>query len=337
MSISIPTYNRAHYLGRLLTILHEQSANDPRVEVIVSDNASTDGTKELVEDFLRRGMNLRYVRNDVNVGGDENIRRCYAMSQGKYAWVFGDDDVLAPGALRKILSLLTAKEYDLLFLAPYHFPGDAVDTLPKRRLWRDVFNVTSSPLRLVDLVDTHSDLMFITSVIINKERASDVVDADLSGFVKDNIIQMAWILPVLKNMRLALFADARLIGQATFNAAGGFDAAHYFGWRFKKALESWLDADSELSKRLIDNHLTMWVAPWLDWLWNNDKMSKERIDVVDPHQNLLPIYGDNRRYWICVYPMIVLPAFLARVWAFPWLVRRKLLRLWYQTVTPSAR
>ena len=76
LSISIPTYNRAQCLGRLLAILHEQSANDPRVELIVSDNASKDGTREMAEDFLRRGMKLRYVRNDVNVGGDENIRRC---------------------------------------------------------------------------------------------------------------------------------------------------------------------------------------------------------------------------------------------------------------------
>ena len=73
LSISVPTYNRARCLERLLTILHEQSADDPRVELIVSDNASTDGTQAVAEDFLRRGMNFRYVRNQVNVGGDENI------------------------------------------------------------------------------------------------------------------------------------------------------------------------------------------------------------------------------------------------------------------------
>jgi glycosyltransferase involved in cell wall biosynthesis len=305
------------------------------VEVIVSDNASTDVTKALVEDFLQRGMKLRYVRNEVNVGGDENIRRCYAMASGKYTWVFGDDDVIAPGALTTILSLLSAGEYDLVFLASYPFPGDATDTLPKRRWWLDAYNVTSDPLRFVDLVDTHSDLMFITSMIINRERAQESVVADNSRYVANNIIQLSWILPVLKNMRRGLYVDAQLVGIATLNAAGGYDAGHYFGLRFKAALDCWLDTESALSKRLINNHLTMWVTPWLDWMWNIENMSRDKIDVVDPHQNLLPIFGSNPRYWTCVYPMIVLPELLAKTWAFPWLVRRKLMRLWYQTITPK--
>ncbi len=334
LSISIPTYNRVQCLERLLTILHEQSANDPRVELIVSDNASTDGASAVVEDFLRRGMKLRYIRNQVNVGGDENIRRCYTMARGKYTWVFGDDDVIAPGALRKLLALLETSEYDLLFLAPYHFPGEGTRFLPHRRARRDVLKVTTSPLRLADLVDTHSDFMFISSVIINRERADGVVPADLTPYVADNIIQLAWILPVLKNLRRGMFLDAQWIGQATLNAAGGFDATHYYGRRFMKALDTALGPDSPLKRRLINNHLTMWAFCWLEWRWHN--ISKEKIDVADPHRNLLPVYGSNPRYWLSVYPLIAFPEFLAKIWAFPWLARRKLLRLWYQAITTSA-
>lgn len=43
-----------------------------------------------------------------------------------------------------------------------------------------------------DLVDTHSDFMFISAVIINRERANGVVPADLTAYVADNIIQLAW-------------------------------------------------------------------------------------------------------------------------------------------------
>lgn len=334
LSISIPTYNRSHCLARLLTILQEQAANDPRVEVIVSDNASADNTREVAEDFLRRGMSLRYVQNEVNVGGDENIRRCYAMARGRYAWVFGDDDVIAPGGLQAILSLLETSECDLVFLAPYHFPEGA-RFLPSPRLRGDVVKVTTSALRLIDLVDTHSDLMFISSVIVDRRRASGLVSADLKPYVAGNIVQLGWILPVLRNLRRGMFVDAQLIGQATLNAAGGFDAGQYYGPRFTKAVNSWLEPDSPLAKRLIDNHLTMWAASWLDWKWRT--ISKEKIEVVDPHRNLVPVYGRNFRYWLCVYPLIVLPQFLAKIWAFPLLARRKLLRLWYQAIPPSAK
>ena len=66
------------------------------------------------------------------------------MTRGKYAWVFGDDDVIAPGALRKILSLLEASCYDLIFLAPYHFPGESDRFLPSRPLRRACSTVTSA-------------------------------------------------------------------------------------------------------------------------------------------------------------------------------------------------
>jgi hypothetical protein len=79
----------------------------------------------------------------------------------------------------------------------------------------------------------------------------------------------------------------------------------------------------------------MWAFVWLEWRWHN--ISREKIEVTDPHRTLLPIYGGNPLYWACVYPIIVLPELLAKLWAFPWLVRRKLLRFLYQTITPSAR
>jgi abequosyltransferase len=334
LSISIPTYNRMKYLERLLTILYdEQSANDPRVELIVSDNVSTDGTRAVVEDFIRRGMKLRYVCNEINRGGDDNFCRCYSRMRGKYVWIVGDDDVIAPGALQKILSLLEASEYDLLFLAPYQFPAAGDQFLPRRRLKPDVLKVTTSSLRLVDLIDTYSDFIFITAVIINKERAN--IQVDLASYVDGNIVQMAWILSVLKNLRRGMFVDAQWVGMGTFNAAGDYDGSHFYGSRFKKALNCWLEPDSPLAKKLTNNHLTMWAFVWLEWKWHST--SKVKIAVADAHRNLLPVYGRNPRYWLCVYPLIVLPEFLARVWAVPWLVRRKLLRLWYQAITPSLK
>ena len=142
-------------------------------------------------------------------------------------------------------------------------------------------------------------------------------------------------MPILRNLRKAMFLDAQLVGLGAHNAAGGFNAPHYYGRRFIKALDGALEPDSPLRKRLINNHLTMWAFVWLEWRWNN--ISKQKIDVAEPHRNLLPIYGRNPRYWVCVYPLIVLPELLAKIWAFPWLARRKLLRIWYQATTPSTR
>ena len=45
LTIAIPTYNRCDYLQKLLAVLHDQIACEPRVELVISDNASTDKTE----------------------------------------------------------------------------------------------------------------------------------------------------------------------------------------------------------------------------------------------------------------------------------------------------
>ena len=89
------------------------------------------------------------------------------MAQGKYAWVFGDDDVIAPGALHAILSpFLKVQSTICCFWPPIIFRAMGIDISPIEGCGRRI-QCHDESLRLADLVDTHSDLMFISSVIIN--------------------------------------------------------------------------------------------------------------------------------------------------------------------------
>jgi glycosyltransferase involved in cell wall biosynthesis len=51
LTIAIPNFNRAGYLKELLSLLAAQLRNEPRVELIISDNASPDETPAVVQDF----------------------------------------------------------------------------------------------------------------------------------------------------------------------------------------------------------------------------------------------------------------------------------------------
>ncbi len=75
ISIAIPTYNRASILAETLSALatHPELMGDD-VELVISDNASTDTTAEVVRDFTARtGKAVRFSRNDRNLGIDGNI------------------------------------------------------------------------------------------------------------------------------------------------------------------------------------------------------------------------------------------------------------------------
>ena len=90
LSICIPTYNRLPFLKELLpAILRQVDAGRDEVEVVVSDNASTDDTA----DYLRSLLNpcLRWWTNETNIGGDRNFLKCVAEAKGEYVWLFGDD------------------------------------------------------------------------------------------------------------------------------------------------------------------------------------------------------------------------------------------------------
>lgn len=116
LSICIPTYNRAKHIKRLIKYLADEieSIDLSLIEVIVSNNASTDSTKEILAKAGSQYSWLRINNNEKNIGAHANMLLLYSISIGKYIWIPGDDDYLKKGLLKSILSILT--QYDLSYL-----------------------------------------------------------------------------------------------------------------------------------------------------------------------------------------------------------------------------
>ncbi|WP_135211580.1 glycosyltransferase [Vitreimonas flagellata] len=108
LSLCITTYNRASWLSAALANLSRlwPNAHD-EVEIVVCDNASTDNTAEIVAPYLGR-EDFTYVRNPVNVGMLGNLRETALAANGEYVWILGDDDLLVPGAIEKVLAAIDA-------------------------------------------------------------------------------------------------------------------------------------------------------------------------------------------------------------------------------------
>ena len=102
------------------------------IEIIVSDNDSTDNTAEVVNDAISKGLNIRYIRNETNIGSDANFAQCFNLATGKYVMIMGDDDQFTTSAISSILQQLEhAKEdYGVVFLKAYAFEQSAELELP---------------------------------------------------------------------------------------------------------------------------------------------------------------------------------------------------------------
>ena len=92
LSICIPTYNRAELLKNTLAYLAETL--DPSYEITVSNNASTDNTLEVLEDFKGKWNNLRYVTQSKLLTATQNFGAALCLATGKYSYSFCDDDRL---------------------------------------------------------------------------------------------------------------------------------------------------------------------------------------------------------------------------------------------------
>jgi abequosyltransferase len=104
LSICIPTYNRARFIGEALESIVAQATDD--VEIVISDNASTDGTGEIVAAFAARFPRIRYACWNANVGFDRNVMRVVELATGGYCWFLGSDDRIEPGAVAAVLGAL---------------------------------------------------------------------------------------------------------------------------------------------------------------------------------------------------------------------------------------
>lgn len=99
LSICIPTYNRCGYLQNSLnSIICQREFQDGRVEVVISDNASTDETEALGKEYASRYKNIRYFRNYENVR-DRNFPIALSRGIGVYRKLSNDGLLYCSGSL----------------------------------------------------------------------------------------------------------------------------------------------------------------------------------------------------------------------------------------------
>jgi abequosyltransferase len=107
ISICIPTYNRKDYLRELLQEIANQSNAQFCYEVCISDNNSTDGTKEFIDNYKANSpFPIKFRKNELNVGAYINIIKAAELATGEYTWLFGDDDSFVSGALEGIYRMI---------------------------------------------------------------------------------------------------------------------------------------------------------------------------------------------------------------------------------------
>lgn len=127
LSICIPTYNRSSQLASTLLDLQRCSAVlGDQIEILVSDNCSSDSTEELVE-ALPYNFPVKYFRQDVNTGPTGNYLFLLSKAIGVYCWVTGDDDIIFADEIIRFVNFIKSYPACSLFIVDTQLShGDSV-------------------------------------------------------------------------------------------------------------------------------------------------------------------------------------------------------------------
>lgn len=104
VSVGLPVFNGQRFLRPCLDSVLGQSFAD--FELIISDNASTDATPDIVAEYARRDRRIRFERSDKNEGAAWNHRRVFGLARGRYFKWVGGDDICHPDFLRMCVAVL---------------------------------------------------------------------------------------------------------------------------------------------------------------------------------------------------------------------------------------
>jgi glycosyltransferase involved in cell wall biosynthesis len=101
-TVAIPAYNQKAFIEKAIRSALEQDV--PGLEIVVVDDASSDGTWELLQGFAQQGVRLH--RNERNLGLFGNFNRCLELARTPYVRLLLGDDALAANCLARELALM---------------------------------------------------------------------------------------------------------------------------------------------------------------------------------------------------------------------------------------
>ena len=304
LTIAIPTWNRSPYLALTLEQLSRElnRVDENSVEVLVSDNCSTDNTPHVVEAHTSPELPLRYVRNAENIGSDGNTAQCFNLARGKYVLILGDDDLLFDGTLASLCSHLQANEYGVVCLRPYGYERDFRREHPGGRGKLREFTDAGDFLAAIGPYMT-----LISSCVINKSLLASMDARDYCG---GNLVQVHFVIEAALGSARNLFVDDYQVA-CKRNNSGGYDFSRVFVEEFGRLLDD--------GKRLglSDGAITkietrMLVGYYPTYLLRERRQQSGDLAATKARFNAR--FGRRRLYRLWLAPILDLPRPLGIAW-----------------------
>lgn len=207
VSILIPNYNYARYLPECLDSVLSQTYNN--IECVISDNASTDNSWEIIESyrekFKKRGYIFKTFHNEKNMGSSFNCRQCKDNSTGDYTYYLCSDDSIEPTLIERAMKIFARSDEIGLVI----FNRNDMDENGTKKESIPFYNESCIiPGEAQAAVFMMAGVAVLSQCIYKKSKAKMITDLDKKvRFVGD------WYL----NFRMCMVSDVAYIKEPLYN------------------------------------------------------------------------------------------------------------------------
>lgn len=309
LTVAIPTYNGAKTIGNMLDLLLPQV--DERVEVIVSDNCSTDDTPQIIAEYMKRYPYLQYIRAEKNEGSDVNFLNCMRRAQGAFTMFISDDDIIIENALQKVLSYLERhKDVQLVYMETVAFKDQYVSK-------EHCTSFRLNPIQVEHDVYTNDKAVFFeymkhvfghTSVHIwSTHRFNQIVNPE--QFIGTYFLQL-YIDILCANQETDMLGVIKgpIIAIGDYGSISNLDTGYVEGVVFRKAIEFASNNGYSYSQQIKFFQRKISVL-------GRNALIKERAAGVKKTKiiNLIRCSWQYPYVWFHLYPYFFVPSFLCRL------------------------
>jgi len=203
VSISMTVFNAAPFIAKTIESLLAQE--HPCLELIISDNASEDGSSEICRDYARRDDRIRFYRNTMNMGPARSSIKAVDLCSGEFIMCAADHDVYHPRFIPVLLNVLQQEESAVVAYPrtvmidekdqPVELVADALDTRgldPSRRFsktiwefsWGNMFYGLHRASFLKKALDYYTTIGSDHTIFAKLSLVGSVVQADTPLFFR---------------------------------------------------------------------------------------------------------------------------------------------------------
>ena len=306
LTIAIPTYNGSKTIRYMMDILMPQC--DDTVEVLVSDNCSTDETPDIIAKYQESYPQIKYIRNENNIGPDANFLQCMKLATGRFVHLLSDDDILMESALEKILSYLCKYEdVTLVYLYSKGFRGHYISaercSAPAKQPDEDI--CTTDKRVFMDFAGYYWG--FMSSFIISKDRF-DLIENPENYFGTYWLQSYIHILCCAGNDSKVGVISTPCIGAGIYVNVNNFDSSLVDGVNYRKMLDFAVERGG-FDKKQLDK-----LFEWRLIFLASHSIIKEKASGIS-RTSKIGAFKLTWKYpiaWVKLFPTFLLPNFVCQ-------------------------